>query len=235
MAEPCKRAAYRILFLIATPKLIHKATELWKEEKVPVQYLFHAQGTASSEIMDLLGLGGIEKNILQAVMPKSFADRMLKKLKNQLYLGMPNTGIAFTMRISGCSGRLIQLMEETMPVEAENGQSELRRDEEEMMDNAYNMVVTIVDQGYSEQVMDAARAAGAAGGTVFHSRRIGSGEAMKFWGIHVQQERETVLILVRKEDKRTIMKAIGEKCGMNSEAHGIVLSMPVDEIVGLGE
>lgn len=233
MAAQGKKASYRILFLVATPKLIQKAVELLKEEQVPVQYLFHAHGTASNEIMDLLGLGGIEKNILQAIMPKAFADEMLKKLKKQLYLGMPNTGIAFTMALSGGSGRMVQLIEETLPIENEEIQAEQRRDEKEMIENEYNMVVTIVNQGYSEQVMDAARSVGASGGTVFHSRRIGSGEAMKFWGINVQQEREIVLILVKKEEKRAIMQAIGEKCGMHSEAHGVVLSLPVDEVAGL--
>ena len=56
---------------------------------------------------------------------------------------------------------------------------------------------------------------------------------MNFWGITVQQEREVVIILVKKQEKLAIMQAIGEKCGMKTEAHGVVFSMPVDSVVGL--
>lgn len=68
---------------------------------------------------------------------------------------------------------------------------------------------------------------------MFHSRRIGSEEAMKFWNISIQQEREVVLILAKKENKKVIMQAIHKSCGMQSKANGIVLSLPVDEIIGV--
>lgn len=240
-----KKPAFRMLFLIATPKLTKKAEELFKEGNVPMQYRFHGQGTASSEIMDILGLGGIEKNILISMMPKVFADEILRKLKKKLYLGAPGTGIAFTIAMSGGSGRMFKLME-AMHLESDGPSQarqelmnhgferrELQRGEMEMAENEYALIMTIVNQGYSEDVMNAARPQGASGGTVFHSRRIGSKEAMKFWGISVQQEREIVLILAKKEEKMPIMKAIGENCGMQTEANGIVLSLPVDGVVGV--
>ncbi len=49
----------------------------------------------------------------------------------------------------------------------------------------------------------------------------------------MQQEREVVIILAQKEDKLAIMQAIGQKCGMQSPAQGVVMSLPVDEIAGL--
>lgn len=225
-----RKPVFRMLFLIATPKLVKKAVELFKQGNVPMQYTFRAQGTASSEVMDMLGLDGIDKNVMMCMMPKFFADEMLKKLKKNLHLGMPNTGIAYTVVMSGGSGRLVQLMETMQPSEE---QKRVERDGSEMADNEYYMIMAIVNQGFSGVVMDAARPVGASGGTVFHSRRIGSEEAMKFWKISVQEEREVVIILARKEDKLPIMQAIGEKCGMHSKAHGIVMSLPVDGIVGL--
>lgn len=230
MTSQDKKPSFRILFLIATPKLVKKAVNLFKEGNVPTQYVFHAQGTATSEILDMLGLGIVEKNILMSMMPRAFADEMLIKLQKQLHLGMPNSGVAFTVPMSGGSGRMIKLIE---GLQTENNQANLGRNEFEMAENEYNMIMAIVDQGFSEEVMDAARPVGASGGTAFHSRRVGSEEAMKFWGISVQQEREVVLIIARKEEKLAIMQAIGQKCGMQSAAHGIVLSLPVDGAVGL--
>lgn len=223
-----KKPAFRILFLIATQKLVHKAVDLLKEEAVPVQYIMYAQGTASSEIMDMLGLGGVEKDLMLSLMPKALADALLKKMQKKLHLGMPNTGIAFTVAVAGCSGHTVRLMDTMQP----NEENAARRDEWERMEHNYSAVVAIVNQGYSEEVMNAARPMGATGGTVFHSRRIGSEEAQKFWGISIQEEREVVLILAERDKKKEIMKAINQACGMQSEAHGIVLSFPVDEMTG---
>lgn len=230
MTEMRKKASFRLLFLIATPKLVNKAVALFKEGDIPTQYLIHGQGTASSQVMDMLGLDGVDKNILMGMMPKAFADGMLIKLRKKLHLGMPNTGIAFTLLLSGSSGRVVQLME---GLESEDRPRLLERREPGMTENEYSMIMAIVNQGFSEDVMNAARPKGASGGTVFHSRRIGNEEAMKFWKISVQEEREIVIILAQKEDKKAIMQAIGENCGMESKAQGIILSLPVDGIVGL--
>ena len=225
-----KKATFRMLFLIATPKLVTKAMGLFKEGNVPTQYVFHAQGTASSEVMDMLGLDGVDKNILMSMMPKGFADEMLKKLRKRLHLGMPNTGIAFSVVMSGASSQMIQLIENLEPKEK---QKLLERSEAEMTDNEYSMIMAIVNQGFSEDVMNAARLKGASGGTVFHSRRVGNEEALRFWKISVQEEREVVLILARKEDKLAIMQEIGKQCGIQSKAQGVVMSLPVDSVVGL--
>lgn len=230
MAEQHKKTAFRLLLLIATPKLVNKAVGMFKEGNVPIQYVFHAQGTASSEVMDMLGLDGVDKNILMCMMPKAFADEMLKKLRKKLHLGMPNTGIGFTVAMSGGSGHVMQMMEKMEPEEKEKP---TERNETDMTDNEYSMIMAIVNQGYSEDVMNAARPKGASGGTVFHSRRVGNEEAMKFWKISVQEEREVVIILAGKEDKLAIMQEIGQKCGMKSKAQGIVMSLPVDNVVGL--
>lgn len=230
MADQYKKAAFRMLFLIATPKLVNKAVGMFKEGNVPTQYIFHAQGTASSEVMDMLGLDGVDKNILMTMMPKLFADEMLKKLRKKLHLGMPNTGISFTVAMSGGSGHILQLMEKMEPEEKERL---AERNETDMTDNEYSMIMAIVNQGFSEDVMNAARPKGASGGTVFHSRRVGNEEAMKFWKISVQEEREVVIILAGKEDKLAIMQEIGRQCGMHSKAQGIIMSLPVDGIAGL--
>jgi hypothetical protein len=218
-----------MLLLIATPKLVGKALGMFKEENIPIQYVFHAQGTATSEVMDMLGLDGVDKNVLMSMMSKEWADEMRKKLRKKLHLGMPNTGIAFTLVMSGGSGHIVQIMEGMEPEERKSAE----RNETDMTENEYSMIMAIVNQGFSEEVMNAARPMGASGGTVFHSRRVGTKEAMKFWKISVQEEREVVLILAQKEDKLEIMQEIGRQCGMNSKAQGIVMSLPVDGIEGL--
>lgn len=230
MASNYKKGAFRILFLIATPKLTKKAMDLYKQADIPVQYTYHAQGTASSEVMDMLGLDGVDKTVTMCMMSEAFAEEMITRLQKKLHLGAPNTGIAFSVIMSGCSGHLMQLMESLQP---EINRTLLKGEDSDMKEREYYMIMAVVNQGYSTDVMDAARPVGASGGTVFHSRQLGSEEAMKFWKISVQQEREVVIILARNEDKLAIMQAIGQKCGMQSEAQGFVLSLPVDNVAGL--
>lgn len=95
------------------------------------------------------------------------------------------------------------------------------------------LIAAIVDRGFSGDVMEAAKKAGAGGGTVLHSRSIESEEATNFWGMSVQEEKEIVLILTKHESKKEIMRAISENCGMQSKAKDLVMSLPIDSVMGI--
>lgn len=101
-----------------------------------------------------------------------------------------------------------------------------------MTEVKHTVVVAVVNRGFSEDVMNAARTAGAHGGTVLHSRSIGSEEAGA-WGLSVQEEKDIVLILAKAEAKVEIMRNITETCGVNSKAQGVVVSLPVDSVMGI--
>lgn len=222
--------ALRMLALIATPKLVDKAASLFRSESVPVQYLFNAHGTASNEIIDMLGLGSIEKCILLSMMPKQAADGLLRKLHTKLKLGAINSGVAFTVPINGGNSLILKMLSD---INVQQNHFSVRKDVDKVSEIKNSVVAAIINQGFSEDVMGAAHSAGAGGGTVFRSRQICNGETMKQWGLCVQPEKEVVLILTDAENKHALMQAVSDKCGMKSEAKGIVISMPVDGIMGL--
>ena len=224
MSTEKMRASFRLLMLIATPKLTDKALLLFEKGKLPMQLQAYAHGTASREMMDMLGLDSGEKSLLLTMMPKTDADDMLIRLR----LGLSGRGIAFTVPISGANKRVLQMVQQVCQ---EKPKPEMRR--ALMQENDYQIIVALVNQGYSEEVMAAARPAGAAGGTVLHSRRVGAEEALSPWGFSLQEEKEAVMILAKAESKLAIMQAICDSCGLQSEAQGIVLSLPVDNVVGL--
>ncbi len=228
--EPQKRPEMKMLVVITTPKLADKAAALLERGHVLLQYQFLAMGTASSDLLEVLGLGKSEKCVVLSMMPRAFAASMLKKLQIELGLGAINSGIAFTLPISGGSNMMVKMIE-SLDVHDVRGQ--LEKDVTDMTENRFSMIMAIVNQGYSEEVMDAARPAGARGGTVVRSRRLGNEDALKFWGISVQPEKELVMIVVANQHKKAIMQAISEKCGVHSDAHGMVLSLPVDDAIGL--
>ena len=102
-----------------------------------------------------------------------------------------------------------------------------------MKDTVYELVIVIANQGYIELVMDAARGAGAYGGTVLHAKGTGMEQAEKFLGVSLAAEKEIILIVAKKEQKNDIMKAVMEQAGMESKAKSIVFSLPVTDTAGL--
>lgn len=97
----------------------------------------------------------------------------------------------------------------------------------------YEMIFCIVNSGFSEQVMDAARQAGATGGTVIRGRGTANGEAEEFFHIKIQPEKEIVMILASDDIKDGVLHALYKNVGLDSPGQGIAFAMPVDKTVGL--
>lgn len=95
-----------------------------------------------------------------------------------------------------------------------------------------DLIITIVNKGYSDYVVDAARDAGARGSTILHGRGT-SGEKTQFMGISLQDEKSIVLTLVKRTEKKKIMAAIAERTSLNVEGRGFCFSMPVNDVVGV--
>lgn len=97
----------------------------------------------------------------------------------------------------------------------------------------HEAVFCIVNEGFSEAVMDAAREAGATGGTVLHATGTASVEAEKTFGIIVQPQKEIVMILVDVKIKENVLKSLYESVGLQTAGQGIAFTLPVSEVVGL--
>jgi len=97
----------------------------------------------------------------------------------------------------------------------------------------YEMIVCVVNAGYSDTVMDAARDAGVSGGTVFHARGTANKEAEAFFHITIQPEKDIVMMLVPAEIKDRVLHAIYKHAGLQSEGQGIAFSTPVSNAIGL--
>ena len=168
------------------------------------------QGTASSRILDYLGLGAVEKTLLISEMPAVAAEKTMKEIDERLNLKRPGGGIAFTLPLSG-----------------NTEESEMTQKEFE-----YELILTVANRGCTEEVMDAARGAKATGGTVLHAKDF-SLEDAKFFGVHIRPEKEIILILTEKHKKEEIAKAIMEKAGPGTLSDAMLLSLPVSAVEGL--
>jgi nitrogen regulatory protein PII len=97
----------------------------------------------------------------------------------------------------------------------------------------HDLIVAIVNHGYSDELVTTAREAGASGGTVINARGQAHERAVKIFGISVQDDKDIIFFLVSMEKKLSIMRVLSETHGLNSKAHGIIFSLPVDDVVGM--
>ena len=225
-----KQSAFRVLVSITTPKLADKAAEMFILDNIPLQYECTAVGTAPSEMIDILGLGNPDKVVLFSYMPKEVADAMLKKLKKELKLGTVNSGIAFTLPLKNANCLIVKMFD---GFDDGTDKCEQRKVNIQMTETQYYLKAAVVNQGYSESVMEAARKAGAGGGTVVPSRSIVNEKAIGFWGTTIQDEKDMIFIVADDEKRLDIMQEISSKCGMHSEAKGLIVSLPLDNVIGI--
>ena len=97
----------------------------------------------------------------------------------------------------------------------------------------HEVIFCVVNAGFSESVMDAAKEFGARGGTVIRARGTANSESEKLFGITIQPEKEIVMILVPSDIKDDILHALYREVGLKTPGQGIAFSLPVDAAVGL--
>ena len=99
-------------------------------------------------------------------------------------------------------------------------------------ESLYDLIIAVIARGFSDYVVSAARDAGATGATILYGRGT-SDKDEQVMGISLQPERETVLILVKKTDRKKIMQEIADKTSLMEEGRGICFSLPVTQVYGI--
>lgn len=186
------------------------------------------KGTATSEIMDLLGLDSLEKDVVFSIGKGTLANQLLRDLNNELRGSLRAKGIVFDMKLTAMAH--VTALAILAPVKDEQGRKDTMMEE----GKTNSMILVTVNQGFTEEVMDTARKAGARGGTIIHARWAGSESAEEFYGITLQQEKEIIAILSPSEKRKEIMEAINSAHGLKTEARGTVCSLAIEDVVRLG-
>lgn len=215
-----------LMTTIVDRKVGKKYLELYKSNEQHVMFTSLGQGTASSDMLDYLGLDKAEKLVVFSVHEEDDWFHIKKQLQQKLKIDAPGGGIAFIIPLSSIGGKkALQFLLEKQDYQKE--------EESTLKDTERELIIVIANQGNIELIMDAAREAGAYGGTVIHARGTGMEKAEQFMGVSLAAEKEMIFIVAKKEQKNNIMKAIMEKAGMESRAKSIVFSLPVTDTAGL--
>ncbi len=205
-----------------------KLVKLYNKNQVFTHIRCEGQGTATSEILDILGLGGSEKDILLSITTRTAARALLDKLDDELRGAAAGRGIAFTVPLAALSNLIAAYIDLKTKPESEGS---------EPMENQQksSMILVTVNQGYTETVMETARKAGARGGTIIRGRWAGDESFAQSSGITtLQAEKELIFIVAPTEIRNRIMDAVSREHGLRTEAGAMVTAIGVEQLVHIG-
>ncbi|MDR1300037.1 MAG: hypothetical protein LBJ84_07315 [Oscillospiraceae bacterium] len=224
----------KLLVIITDRGESRRLEHILREKHAHFHYMINAVGTASSEILKAFGLSGSEKTVCLCMAPAAKVRHIMTSVVERLEFMQPGNGIAFYLSVSGLSAIVTNALNGELAQFKERVDAWMEKEQETAAEAArYELVVAIIDQGFSDDLMAAARTAGARGGTIVHARRSGAEDTKKFLGISLQEEKELVAIITTRAHKKELMQAISHACGANTDAHGIMISLPVEGCEGI--
>lgn len=207
---------------IINPSGLERLLDITEKLQLPLSIELHGQGTATKSMLDLLGMEFNEKRVVITVADEEKTAELIKEQRRNLYIDAPGNGIIVAVPIKSVGGG------KTLTY--------LGGDQDRKIipkiNYQYEVIMAISNEGCTDMVMDAARAAGAKGGTVLHGKGTGAKNAENFFKVSIASEKEMILIVASAEQKSAIMRSILESAGPGSPAGTIVFSLPVSEVAG---
>ena len=197
-----------------------KVMTILREQGVSGGTIFLGKGTVKNHLLEILDLNDIRKEIVLNVTVPSLANRALEALNKQLAFDKPHHGIAFTISVKSQVG--------VHPVAPD--QPKERRG---VMKPMYNAIFVVVDKGKAEEVIEAAKPAGARGATVINARGSGIHETKKLFAMPIEPEKEIVMILAQIELTDAIVSRIKEQLQIEEPGKGIMFILNVERTYGL--
>lgn len=180
------------------------------------------RGTASSELLDVLGVGTSEKDILICLAEQENVKRLLNRMDNEAE-GAYGSGILFDLPVTGLNSLVAAVLLNGRNKESGGMGMEGKTE--------HSLILILVNQGHTDAVMDTAREAGAGGGTVVRARWAGPEDTSQFYGISVQSEKEIIAIVAADDRRNAIMEMVNKKHGLKTEAGAVICSAGIDRLV----
>ena len=219
----------QLLVTIADRTKAAQSMNFFKKRSVSLTLSFWGRGTASNEIMDILGISEKNKVVVLSVIPREWAPALITQISDEMQLRNAGRGIVFTVPLSAVS--------QGVPARYQQAVSE-RKNEERVMyspsEKTYELIIAGTEEGLADAVMNAARTAGAQGGTVLKGRGASDENTESFFGLKLYDELEILAIVVERPQKLAVMNAVGAALGEKSPDKGFVFSVPVSDVVGVG-
>lgn len=214
------------LISVVNPVAMERVCEIAAALDLPQTVTMLGHGTAAQSMLDLLGIESTEKRVIMTVANPEKTRQFIKNMRQQLYIGIPGHGIVIAVPIKSVGGG------KTLAY-LNNGEQQTARYTPEL-NSKYELIIIVANEGRTDQVMNAARAAGATGGTVLHGKGSGSQNPKKFYNVSIASEKEVILMVAQSDRKAAIMQSVLHQAGPDSEAGAVLFSLPVSEVAGFG-
>ncbi len=218
----------KLLVSVVTKGSGKKVKNILNDLSVALSISFTGYGTAYSALLDYLGIGQTERTIAFSIIPEADEERIMRELRTQLSLYLAGRGISFTIPLAGISQRVAEGIAKASINKTQEIKKIMKSE-----DRKYDLVVAAMCAGNVDAAMEAARGAGASGGTVIRARSSDNQKAEQFIGITLMPEQELLFILTKKERTQAIMDALSEKVGLKTPACGVIYALPVDRTAGI--
>lgn len=199
--------------------------EMMKKKNITFHLQTLGHGTAPSEMMDLFGLSSNDKDIVISMAPKKTVELLISELDQNPDSIPKYKGLTMVLALSAVNRLTAAVFSRTVSVNHEK-EAEATMSKSE---NKYNLILMSVNQGYSEQVMQCAKTAGATGGTVIRGRLAKAGEFEQFTDIRMDEEKEIIAILAPIGISSRIMDSVNREYGLTTDAGGIICSVAVEK------
>ena len=203
------------------------AIRLFSRNQIYLHTQFSGKGTATSEIMDILGLGSTEKDIIISYATSAAASLLLNKLDNDLRGAVTSGGIAFSVPLTGLSNLVLATI--TYKTDLKKGENKMSSEHK----GENSLILITCNRGSSDVVMETAKKAGARGGTVFRARLSGVEELESSYGLNLTHEKEILMIIVPNDIRNAVMESVNQAHGLRSEAEAVICSLGIDQFVRL--
>ena len=208
---------------IVNPEAHELLTQICAQLELPLTLSAHGHGTAVQSMMELLGIESNEKRIVMTVADPDKTERLIQAQRRYLHLGVPGHGIVIAVPLKSIGGG------KAMAYLGADNKSAKQPPE---LSFEHELIVAVTNEGCTDMVMNAARAAGARGGTTIHAKGTGEKDP-RFYNITLAKEKEVLLIVAKSTEKAGIMRAVIRAYGPDTPAGTITFSLPISEVAGL--
>lgn len=213
---------FELVYIIVNHGLGSRVLQKAKKHGVAGGTIFLSKGTVKSSLLNFLSLYDERKEIVVMGADQITTEQVLSKLNKEFKFEKPNHGIAFTINLNDIIG-------------SRNYPSNDKKTERGAKESMYQVIISIVNRGDAENVIEAAQSAGSKGGTIINGRGSGINETTKLFNMDIEPEKEIVFILSKDNTTDNIVNAIKERLNIEEPGNGIIFIQDVNNTYGIFE
>lgn len=181
-------------------------------------------GTAPTEMMDILGLGSNNKDIIVSLAADSAITSMMSDFGGNFASYSQYGGLMMVLKMAAAGRLITEILNHGLTHNQSKGDEIVMKNE-----HHHNLIFITVDQGFADEVMSVAKRAGATGGTIIKGRIADTDMFLELAEADVDPEREIICIMAPSAVSAKIMEDVNREFGLSSKAHGTICAVPIEK------